>query len=224
MDASLLQQHEKTRAHRVAMGDATVAAQAPSEKDFVAVLESVKSRGSHRPLQNVAGRNKMRKMVFCLAEAARALDRMAWRDATCMTLMQDVRAGRLLVRYRCCGPGLTTRCGVLGQVRVPEGGALRLRQATLDVLSRACTPRHCAPMSPANGKLQKELLVHLTQIVKFFTADAAGDEQVAGEGFKFRKYNSLLDAFGACFPRLQVVCANTVRNLKPPQPNLSWQN
>jgi len=46
-------------------------------------------------------------------------------------------------------------------------------------------------MSAGNGKLQKELLVRLTRIIKFFTADAAGDEQVAGGGCTVLSENKL---------------------------------
>ena len=156
------------------MGVAAVKLEAPSADDFLAVLDAVRSRNSHQPLRCVAGRMKMRKMMFCLSEAMRALDRVAWKEASCMTIMQDVRRGRLLIRYRCSSLDMSTRCGVLGQVRVPEGGALKLRQATLEALVRACTPRRGAPQSVAARRLNKELLTRLTQIIRFYTADAAG--------------------------------------------------
>ena len=181
MDNSLFKQHEATFMHKVATGEATVSLNAPSCEAFKAVLNAVRTRSSSQPLGDVGRRKKNRKMSACLGEAAKYLDRKFWRRCKHMTLMQDVRKGRLLVRFRASAPGMKVRSGIIGQCRVPEGGAVNLRDATLQILSNACRSR-CANVSAplSEGKLELKLLQRLCAAVKFFTADAAGDEQAAG--------------------------------------------
>ena len=115
----------------------------------------------------------------------RSADRTFLRKATVATISQDVRKSRLLVRFRAgyldAGGALQLRAGILGQTRVPEGGALNLCDATLRVFQEFCTIQQ-APLSSksAEGRLDAKLLERFLTIVQFFVADAASDEQAAG--------------------------------------------
>ena len=80
-------------------------------------------------------------MTGCLAEGARELDRAFLQQASSITLMQDVRAGKLLIRFRAALPDLTVRRGIIAQVAVPEGGGKALAKATGTVwISDSFTP------------------------------------------------------------------------------------
>jgi hypothetical protein len=180
LDRSLFKQHEATAMHKAASGDASVSLAAPSTDAFKQVLDAVRQRSSSRAIGDVGHRKKIRKMSACLGEAARHLDRCFWRRCKHMTLMQDVRKGKLLVRFRASAPGMEVRSGIMGQCRLREGGALNLRDATLEVLTNACKSRRSnVDRQLSEGRLDRELLDHLLSAVKFFTADAAGDEQTA---------------------------------------------
>ena len=188
---SLFEQHEKTRCHRIGIGTATARAEAPSDEHFAKTYLAARERSTTRPIPGVSNTKKTRKMVYCLAEAARQLDRDFISTATCMTIMQDVRKSRLLVRFRASAPKMKTRCGILGFVRVPEGGALSLRDGTLEAFKQTVSRFANAPMSKRKGSLKLSALQHALDITCYYTADAAGDEQLAGHILKdgFSKEN-----------------------------------
>lgn len=124
------------------------------------------------------------KMAWCIAEAARDADRAFLRNAYTMSLMQDGRKSRLLVRFKGCDASLRTRQGILGQAKLGNMQAHDIREATLKCLTTFCTRRHGAPARNAAAPpamLDERLLARLTQIIECFTADAASDEQLAGE-------------------------------------------
>ncbi len=78
-------------------------AEAPTEGDFVQVLRAVRERRSScaSGMPGVAGRKKMRRMEFCSGEAAREIERAFLRgNGLTMTLLQDARKNRLLIRFR----------------------------------------------------------------------------------------------------------------------------
>ena len=183
-DAHLLDQHAATATHRRALGVLEARALAPSMPQFLKVLNAYRNKAGTRPVEDVARREKSRKMLFCLAESMRSADRAFLRKATVATISQDVRKSRLLIRFRAAyldaSGALQLRAGILGQTRVPEGGALNLCDATLRVCQEFCTIQQ-APLSSksAEGRLDGNLLERLLTIVQFFVADAASDEQAA---------------------------------------------
>ena len=75
LEASLFQQHEKTRMHRYALGEVKYFVEpAPGIEEFQSALESALRRGAPAPggtHRRDAGRHKRRKMLYCLAEASR---------------------------------------------------------------------------------------------------------------------------------------------------------
>ena len=203
----LFQQHGRSMIHRFAMGEIAIARdEAPTLAEFQAVLESVLRNDSNQPgghLRPDSFKKKRKRMVFCISEAARRLDRDVFGRAASTTLMQDVRKSKLLIRfktsYRVCGR-LKMRRGVLGQISVKEGGAINLRNATAECLRRAAQPCFHMPnkeISRIRFKFNNKLLKRLVKSIHFYTADAASEEQLCGkilrDGFAKDEVPRLLD-------------------------------
>jgi len=99
---------------------------APPLEHFIALLRRLKE--SHSKL----GR-KGNTMAWCLFEALRDDERKFLATASCMSLAQDSRAGRLLTRWVACGGSdreLVVRSGVLQLHRGQAVGAVALQLAT----------------------------------------------------------------------------------------------
>jgi hypothetical protein len=99
---------------------------APPLEHFIALLRQLKE--SHSKL----GRHG-NTMAWCLFEALRDDERKFLATASCMSLAQDSRAGRLLTRWVACGGSdreLVVRSGVLQLHRGQAVGAVALQVAT----------------------------------------------------------------------------------------------
>ena len=153
---------------------------APPLDDFLMLL--CKLRESHGHLDR-----KQATMAWCLFEALRDQEREFLRTASCMSLAQDSRAGRLLTRWVACGGSdqeLVVRSGVLQLHRGQAAGAVSLQLATRKGLRTFATSRRngqCMHPSRVQPKLDRKLLAHMTAITEVFVADGAADEQMAGE-------------------------------------------
>ena len=147
-------------------------------------------------------------MRWCLAEAARTLDRRFLKDCYTIALMQDGRKKRLLVRYKASDVMLNTRRGVLGQAALTNLTAMDLRNATMHMIREFCTPGHGAPSPPKDmppPKLDEALLEHVIMAIEQFNSDAAKDEQNAGA--LLREANpepALAEVWNHC-PNLKIV-------------------
>jgi hypothetical protein len=76
---------------------------------------------------------------------------------------------------------LETRRGTLGQIKLTSGNADGLRDSTLTVIRRFCTPGYGAPYRKTTEQtLDEALITHVVNHIEQFTADAAADEQLAG--------------------------------------------
>ena len=143
-------------------------------------------------IKGVGQRNKVRKMQWCLAEAHRNIDKKHIRASSSIALIQDVRAAKLLVRYRATAPkGYRTRRGILGVISVPDGSSLKLKDATLQVLAEASTIRAQMPYRPlaSPAVFDKKAFAHLCVTVDQFTADSAADEQLTGQLLREYSHN-----------------------------------
>ncbi len=187
MIAFLFSQHERGPFHQAAEqflfhfeSGATTAfvdeSLAPSLAEFREVRDAIRERTS---ATNIARSKKLRKFGWCLDEAGRELDRKFLVGLRSGTLLQDVRNGRLLVRFKGSNRELSTRSGVLAQVRT-SGDSTALKDATVDALLRACTVDHAAPFSTRRGRVHTKLFKRLIERFENFVADAAADEQRAG--------------------------------------------
>ena len=147
--------HEKSHSHRIALasmlesagmwaggeGSETVA---PSEKDFETVFHHTVMHPVGKGARDAAKGKKTRKMLWCLAESHREKKRRLWSDCAelSMTLMQDVRNGRLNARYVCCTDRMVHVSGYLSTVNLARDFSLDsigIQKGTLEHLRRACT-------------------------------------------------------------------------------------
>ena len=131
------------------------------------------------------GRHKFRRAQWCLAEAKRQWNREQLLGATCISIMQDQRGSRFLIRFRCVNDKFEIATGLIDLSRVvgnvDYSGSDAIRRATLRGIQRACTPRSapgskssCAP-APNPADVQS-----ICSKIECFAADAAADEQLAG--------------------------------------------
>lgn len=135
----------------------------------------------------VGGRHKIRRMLWCLAEAARNADRRYLKNAESVSIIQDGRRSKLLIRFRACDHTLRPRQGILWQTHLHNVQAHHLREGTLQGLRNFCTEFAKAPESKPNSpqpQFDKVLFKRLVQTIECFTSDAAADEQLAGELLK----------------------------------------
>ena len=158
------------------------------------------------------GRHKLRKMQWCLAEAKRDWNRKKLQEATCISIMQDQRATRFVLRFRCVNDKLEVTTGLMDLSRVvgdvTYNGADAIRRATLLGIQRCCTPSR-PPLAPSAKApdVNVELAVLIASKIECFAADAAGDEQLAG-----RELSTTLD--GATTTEIRDTIVKDLPNLK----------
>ena len=177
----------------------TPLAAAPSCDHFREVLQCARSSETKYKygIKGICKRNKMRKMKWCLAEAHRRADMLKFRRARTISLMQDVRKGKLLVRFKAVDRNLHVSRGVLGQQTLERGSAHVLTEATFKLIADACTVNKNPPLlkQPVPCRLNVALLERFKQAVEMFAADAAADEQMAGRMLNARD-NGLIGCGG----------------------------
>ena len=130
----------------------------------------------------MAGRCKVRKMIFCLAEAACERVRARLAAARSLTFHSDVSKNRLLLLCEMCGYDLVPGHGLLGTADLEDDpSAAGLTRAMLRILKDLFTPLTGAPRAPkAQTETDVQALAHVANIAEVFNADAAADEQLAG--------------------------------------------
>eukprot|EP00959_Pyramimonas_sp_CCMP1952_P126373 2643183-Pyramimonas_sp.AAC.1 len=74
-------------------------------------------------------------MKWCLAEAHRRADQSKFKHARSISLMQDARKGKLLVRFKAVDGSLHISRGVLGQARLDQGSAHQLTKVTFGIIA-----------------------------------------------------------------------------------------
>jgi hypothetical protein len=206
--------HSSTKAHKRAVCrllgmPVEPVVNAPCTSHFANVLEAVRTRraSSSSGVEGVGKRHKVRRMGFCLAEAARHLDRQFLSTSCSIALMQDSRKGNLLVRFKACDAHLDTRRGILGQIKMVNLGARDIRDATLTILKKFCTPGDGAPfLRPSAPKpaLDEKLIGHMVDKIEHFAADAASDEQLAASMLRDATYPSVHETWDI-LPNLKII-------------------
>ena len=125
-------------------------------------------------VQDVGGREKVTNMMLCLGIALCELDRAFLRKASCIVLTQDVKDHKLLIRFRAAADDLSTRAGVLGWKSLgPSNGSACITSTTSEALKLFCVD--------AEGQAAPDVLQCIRQKTEMFCADAASDEQLAGQ-------------------------------------------
>ncbi|CAK0812942.1 unnamed protein product [Prorocentrum cordatum] len=143
--------------------------------------------------KGVGKRKKVRAMAFCLAEAAIA-------GARGLTITQDSRKRKLLMRFTAASDDLVVRERVLGHIQLEQGaGADDLMKASMRIIANFCAP----PRNGARAKVDQALLKAAQHKVEHYSADAAPDEQLAGNLLRGRPYRVSQSWFSSNVARLQ---------------------
>ena len=162
---------------------------APTDVEWKSVLAHSKPGNCTADVKDAGSRKKAHMMRWCLSEAFRNSQRQFMKNALCVSLQQDQRGRRFLVRFQAVNSELEVCRGTLELRKVvatPDApGALGIRQMTLKALEAFCTPS-CPPTYGGlleGAKMKQEcdylLLRDLMGKVECIAADAAGDEQLA---------------------------------------------
>lgn len=159
---------------------------APSASEFKTVLKQRQSGMAFGEDENIGKTKKLAAMTWCLAEAKREDFRKFLRNAESSTIVQDGRKNRLFVRLKTCDSYLNVRHGNVGLQRGTAGGHKQLAEKTITALIDFATPGLGCPVIGSGFKVppapvcDEPLLLRLTDSIKFYFADAASDEQLAG--------------------------------------------
>ena len=183
---SHFKEHAQTAKHKAALAEPGGRApfEAPSPGAFAKLLRAFHSAngiGRDGLDGGVGKRQKLRKMLYCLAEAVRARTRTWLSAAQSLTTHSDASKSRLLVRGQMCGDDLEARYCLLGtEMLSGDSSALGIAESILRVLRDLATPLSSAPGSTTTPDVDMPALLHICSIVEVFNADAAADEQLAG--------------------------------------------
>ena len=189
MQLSHLLRHEASPSHCKAVSAAGFPTNGPQIMD--APSEEIFREALKKRLEGVAcqaglkdlgiGPDKLRKLSFCLAEAKRMLLRAWLKDeAVSISLQQDERHQRLLVRFTAASATLQRRSGVLGLAKNFGSCAGAVSAATEKVIRQFCTLCCEAPGLNRSGLAADEgLLESLRTKIEVIVADNASDEQKA---------------------------------------------
>eukprot|EP00969_Alexandrium_andersonii_P060879 2683052-Alexandrium_andersonii.AAC.1 len=154
-------------------------------------------------VEGVGKRKKCVKLIYCLAESKRSVDRARLRGTCFMTLQQDAAGKRLICQFSSADARAMQCKGLFGLCHYLQHGpgASGVAAATKAMVADFCTPFQQAPYltekaqqrikveQVMDGNLYDRIRTH----VRIFGTDAAQDEIAAGR--------SLRESF---FPELQV--------------------
>jgi hypothetical protein len=178
-------QHMKSPGHVCAMGFISTgkvedANALPSPEAWQSVYTSIiKGTGMVE-----LGKKKVECMQYCLAEAKRRETMVCLKRAVAVTISQDKRGTRFLMRFRACDDKLQVSDGVLCISRevgdVHANGADKLRQATMIGIEHACTKLPPPGVVGRHRELDRDLYDSLCLKIEAFASDAASDQQLAG--------------------------------------------
>ena len=205
--AERFEKHQHSPAHAVAVRAFASSAgeepvddnSAPSFEDWQTLLEH-KGSGA---IPGVGQAAKRRVMRWCIAAARRMNLKEKVKDSFCVSIQQDTRGNRFLLRFRCCGADLSVSKGTMsvmkhvGTVQAP--GADGIRQATMSAIQKFCAdeaPPHYggARSSRTDPILDKDFLVSLCQKMECF-AGVGGLRMKRWLGMSCREVLSLAPVF-----------------------------
>ena len=135
-------------------------------------------------------------------------DRKALRQAARISLVRDMRKGRLLIRFVCVDSKLRVRRGTLGIRRNFGHSSMAILKATGDILKKAATIRRCV-QQPV---LDKQLLRHIRKTITMICTDSASDEITAAEMMR----GNVLNDMTILTPNLRVVLRDFAHSSRRP--------
>ncbi len=166
---------------------ASMATHAPSATQFATVWGRTRSGHGGGLVEDVAGRKKLQRMRWCLAEGMRELDaRFLQEGPVDITLHRDKRQNRMLVRFVAANSKLLVRRGVLGQTKNRGGGAKKMLAATKHILKVAATRRFAPPQADlvradaCCNEYNRELYNKIRNDIRILCVDSASDELLTG--------------------------------------------
>jgi hypothetical protein len=215
LKTSSIKRHVVSRHHKTALGKVlgvhVESRSSPSLDEFMSVLADRRKGLPHGSTSDVAGRKKACRMTWCLAEAAKDIERAHMKKSMVVALHQDARDQLFLVRYAAVTPDLKVMRGVLGIAKNFGTKSDDICKATIDILENFCTPRLSPPVSPTGfrpsaASVDHNLLEHLRSKIEMFDADAATDEQRAGRVLQGKSVSlSIGSRTSAVLPNLKLI-------------------
>ena len=158
-------------------------------EDFAHLLKSIKERKMKQE-EAYGNRKKLRKMLFCFAEASRQAKRRQFTTASQACMMHDGADSKLFARYALCTKDIERKYGFLGVHDLVQqhktADSLALASSLSSIIKHSCTQFFGAPYKSPEWKKKHEKLdekaynnikVAISQLV----ADEAADEGRARE-------------------------------------------
>jgi hypothetical protein len=169
---------------------------APPTDHFIKVWSSICSGlAPNAGVPGVGSRHKVARMVKCLAEGIRMVDRQWMVKAKSIAIARDERDSRLVVRYSVTTDTLECRHGVLGQARHFGSGAAAMTAATGQVIKDFAAAA-VVTVNPAN------LETHILHTIHQLAVDSASDETLSG---RMMQKGTNLDGERPLTPNLQLI-------------------
>ena len=126
---------------------------APTHQQFIAVMDAVRDgKAANAAVDGVGCKEKVRQMIWCAAEACRALARNFLASARCVVMKRDESDGRLLVMYTAANDGLATMSGLFGMQRNGKQSGIDIAAHTRHIVEQFATPGHGAPLPGGTSK------------------------------------------------------------------------
>ena len=210
--------HERAKSHRIAVSDPDVrlALVAPPVAAFVEALRLVRQgKAGGAEGTGTLKRDKLLKAKYCLAEALRFQTRRDLRSCNCLTLHSDASKGRLLLRVQGCGPQLRPVHALVGCQKLEDFDSHGIAKCVLLMLADLCSPfKHSESFETSQvlnedvTSMDKALLAHLFEITEVFNADAAANEQLAGQILESGNNRFLEACPGTCPALLEAMDVN----------------
>ena len=190
-----LKQHQTMKCHKLnavnfvrdTHPEITMDGMASPIQDFRHLLQSIKQR-KQKQKESYGKRKKLRKMMYCIAEAHRRYKQSVFATTPQASIMQDGASGKLFARFSCCDNKLQRYSGHLGiydlTTQHKTADSVAVAQSMVSIVTEACTEWSHTPFKSDewkkdNEKVNVEALANFQQAVSQLIADGAGDEAKA---------------------------------------------
>jgi hypothetical protein len=124
-------------------------------EDFRDLLQNIRQR-KLKMAQTYGKRKKLRKMMYCLAEAHRRCKQTVFATTSQASIMQDGAASKLFAGFSCCTKDLERYAGHLGiydtVTKHKTADSLALAQSMVSIVTDACTEWFGVPFKSEEWK------------------------------------------------------------------------
>jgi hypothetical protein len=145
-----LKQHQTMKCHKLnavnfvhdTHPEITMDGMASPIQDFRHLLQSIKQR-KQKQKESYGKRKKLRKMMYCIAEAHRRYKQSVFATTPQASIMQDGASGKLFARFSCCDNKLQRYSGHLGiydlTTQHKTADSVAVAQSMVSIVTEACT-------------------------------------------------------------------------------------